>query len=446
MSSLLPQDAPAPAPDKPPVTIQHFQKSQVLRRLIALGLFLAALVAFRHLALLGITFVLATRGLGALGGRLSRLSPARIPERRGVVIVLLLLVAVIAGLIWAAVAIGVRKWAAFNELHDGQPIGPMLSHLLVEMQEDLTRHIPAWVPLDDLKEKVPHLVDPLVTYLRATGRTLLQVLIGLILAVIYLLDRQPVDAMLTGVVPETVPAHLKRYFGYLSEAIVITVTVQVLVALVNTVLTLPVLFFLRLPHLSGFTALIFFSSLVPVVGNLVSGAVLIVASYVYGDGIRGVVLFVTTTFVLHKIEAYYLNPRLAARHVNLPSLVLIVSLILFEHAFGLVGLFLSFPALYVGINIWKDLRTAMTEKERAAAAARLTYAGTVPALEGTGTLSVVDADLGESGDTPLPPPAPAALQEPAGPVASAGLAAAEESPSARSLPPSKQSRSHKRRR
>ena len=68
--------------------------------------------------------------------------------------------------------------------------------------------------------------------------------------------------------------------------------------------------------------------------------------------------FVVTTFVLHKIEAYYLNPAWRP-DVNLPSLILVISLILHEHVFGLVGLFLSFPVLYIGLNILHELRAAL---------------------------------------------------------------------------------------
>ena len=60
--------------------------------------------------------------------------------------------------------------------------------------------------------------------------------------------------------------------------------------------------------------------------------------------------------MLHKIESYYLTPRLAAQHVKLPALVLVVSLLLFEQVFGFVGLFLSFPTLYVGVRIRNEWR------------------------------------------------------------------------------------------
>lgn len=198
---------------------------------------------------------------------------------------------------------------------------------------------------------------PAIVYARTTGRLMLELLIGLILAVVYLLDRDEVDAMVKSAPVESFAGDLRRYFGHLRDALIITVQLQVLVALVNTVLTMPVLLVLRLPHVVAFTVVIFFSSLIPVVGNLLSGAVLITASYLY-KGPLAVVGFLGTTFILHKIEAYYLNPRLTARHVHLPALVLIISLILFEHVFGLVGLFLSFPSLYLGIKISQDFRDA----------------------------------------------------------------------------------------
>ncbi|HZS41468.1 MAG TPA: AI-2E family transporter, partial [Polyangia bacterium] len=102
--------------------------------------------------------------------------------------------------------------------------------------------------------------------------------------------------------------------------------------------------------------MIFVSGLVPVVGNFVSGAVLTLLAY-KAQGWLGVVVFVVLTFILHKIESYYLNPRLAARHVHLPGFVLIVSLLAWEHVLGFVGLFLSFPFLFVAKRIRDELRT-----------------------------------------------------------------------------------------
>jgi hypothetical protein len=85
---------------------------------------------------------------------------------------------------------------------------------------------------------------------------------------------------------------------------------------------------------------------VPVIGNIVSGGVLCLLAY-QANGWLGVGIFVALTFVLHKVESYYLSPRLTARHVKIPGFLLIVSLLACEHVFGFKGLFLSFPILFV---------------------------------------------------------------------------------------------------
>lgn len=333
-------------------TLEQLGKETLYKRLFALALFLGLLVGFRHLALLFVTFIVLARGLGYLGARVAALSGQS--ERRGFLAVLLVLLGLLGLGAYSVVHAGGRFYQQLLDLSEGRT----LMELLQSMQEDLLRRLPTWLSLDGFKHKVPEMFAPAMSYVRATGRMLLYLLIGLILAIVYLLDRPPVDSLLRSAAEESVPGHLRRYFGYVAEAIVITITLQVLVALINTLLTMPVLLLLGLPHKVAFAALIFTSSLVPVVGNLVSGAVLIIASYLY-KGPMAVVIFVVTTFVLHKIEAYFLNPRLAARHVQLPTLVLIISLILFEHMFGIIGLFMSFPALYVGLNMTRDLRRAM---------------------------------------------------------------------------------------
>lgn len=332
-------------------TLTRLGQIPLYRRLFGLFLFVGLLVAFRHLAFIGITWIVCVRALLALGGPIGlRLGKT---ERFGIGLCLGVFVLLLGLLGYGLVHVGTRYYAEFLALRSGRP----LQDLLTELQTETLHRIPDWFHVEDLKDKVPALVTPAVAYLRATGRVLLHMLLGFILAVVYVLDRKPVDAMLADLSPTGVLGALRRYLSFLSEAVVITITLQVVVALVNTLLTLPILVALRLPHLLGFTLLLFFSSLVPVVGNLVSGVVLILAAYVY-KGPVAVGVFLVSTFVLHKIEAYVLNPRLASRHVNLPPLILIVSLILFEHVFGLVGLFLSFPALYVALNIAADLRTA----------------------------------------------------------------------------------------
>ena len=138
---------------------------------------------------------------------------------------------------------------------------------------------------------------------------------------------------------------------------VITVRIQAITALVNAIVTLPVLLLLGLPHVPLLVVLILVTGLVPVVGNFVAGVVLALVAF-QARGTWAVGVFLVVTFLLHKVESYYLTPRLAAQHVKVPGLVLVVSLLCFEQAFGFIGLFLSFPCLYVAMRIRNEWRPA----------------------------------------------------------------------------------------
>ena len=170
--------------------------------------------------------------------------------------------------------------------------------------------------------------------------------VAFILATVYFVDQDRIRQFRDSLNPKSLFGTLVRWGEHLAEAVSLTVQIQLVVAACNTVLTLPILLLIGVPYVPLLMAFIFVTGLIPVVGNMISGWVLIFISFQV-KGWVGVVVFVALTFLLHKIEAYYLNPRLTARHVALPSFILILSLIAWEHLLGFVGLFMSFPVLYL---------------------------------------------------------------------------------------------------
>jgi len=176
------------------------------------------------------------------------------------------------------------------------------------------------------------------------------VLIGFILAFVYTLEKEELDVWWERVDTRSVAGTIGRWMGHVADSTIVTVQLQLVVAGFNTVTTLPVLLLLGVRHVGPLMALVFVSALVPVVGNIVSGTVLGLLAY-QAQGWLGVGIFAGLTFVLHKVESYYLSPRLTARHVKMPGFLLIVSLLLCEHVFGFTGLFLSFPILFVAGRI-----------------------------------------------------------------------------------------------
>lgn len=317
--------------------IAEFFAEKTARRALALVLFVGLIVTFRHLAVLLVFFVSFERGLFFSAGFLSR----RFKWKRLQSLALVLTV--------GAVVVGLLGWVSAGRL----------AKLVVETRETLPermatlRQHPWYVELqshlpdsEDLAQSAEHYAADVAKSAAAIGRMFLSALIGLILAIVYFLDEERIRAFRDGLSSKTLFGTLVRWFEHLAESVSLTVQLQLVVAACNAVLTLPVLLLIGVPHVPALMVLIFVSGLIPVVGNLISGAVLVVLAYQV-KGWLGVSLFVGLTFVLHKIESYYLNPRLTARHVALPGFVLILSLLAWEHLLGFAGLFVSFPFLYL---------------------------------------------------------------------------------------------------
>lgn len=326
--------------------IGTFFAETTARRGLALILFIGLLVMFRSLLLLVVFFVTFERGLGLSSELIARRFKWK---KKRVLLALLGLLTVVLGALVAWGASNVRPL-----LIEARTIWP--TRLAQVRTHERVIQLQEYLPdTDKLIESASHYAADAVKVLSAVGHIALYALIGLILAIAFLLGEEELLVWREALEPRTLMGTLVRWFEYVAEAVSVTVQLQLIVAVCNTVFTLPILFVLGIPDKPALMVLIFVSGLVPVIGNVVSGAVLSVLAYL-SSGPVGVVIFLVLTFVLHKVEAYYLNPRLTARHVKLPGFLLIVSLIAFEHLLGFKGLFLSFPFLFVALKIRDELR------------------------------------------------------------------------------------------
>jgi predicted PurR-regulated permease PerM len=326
--------------------VGNFLAERTPRRAIALGLFAAILIVFRKLLLLLVFFVAFERAMRFLSEQLARRMSMR--RRTAVLVVALVVLAFLVG----AATFGVERLIKFL-LHARDTVPARIAAIREEpLFQRVQEHLP---DADTVVERAQHYAGDMLHYLAAFGHILLYITIGFILAVVFLLERDEIDGFTRSVDPTSLQGTLLRWFGHVADAMLVTVEFQLVVAACNAALTVPILIACGIPHVPALALMIFFSGLVPVVGNFVSGAILSLLAW-KARGWLGVGTFVVLTFVLHKLESYYLNPRLAARHVRLPGFVLIVSLLLWEHMIGFAGLFLSFPFLFVAKRIRDELR------------------------------------------------------------------------------------------
>lgn len=324
-----------------------------LRRVLLLALFVGALYGARHLVICGLVAV-AVRALVEAGVRaVSRLPTALgsppVPRPRAVVLVTLL----------GTTLVGAGLWLGGGRLVAGLLRGVQeVPGLLVQAQ-----HTVWWGRVAGYVPEVSAIVHTLTTHLThglamagAVGEVLLLALVGVVLGVLWSAQRDALAALWQPLDPASPTRTLVRWAGYAAEGAEVMVRTQLLVALTNTALTLPLLWLLGLPSLPSLAVVTFLGSLVPVVGNLAAGVLLALVAGAQ-DGMHGALWVTVLVAVLHKVEAYVINPRLASSRLQLPSVLVILSLLVWERLLGVAGLFVSLPALV----LWQRLRAELRD-------------------------------------------------------------------------------------
>ncbi|KRN42954.1 AI-2E family transporter [Fructilactobacillus fructivorans] len=126
-----------------------------------------------------------------------------------------------------------------------------------------------------------------------------------------------------------------KTFGVVIEA-------QFFIAICNTTITTICLWIMQIPQLLILAVMIFFLSLIPVAGVIISLIPLTLVGYTVG-GFRYVIYIFIIIMLVHLLEAYVLNPKFMSAKTELPIFFTFVVLLVGEHIFGTWGLIVSVP-------------------------------------------------------------------------------------------------------
>jgi len=178
---------------------------------------------------------------------------------------------------------------------------------------------------------------------RGIGRSLVHILIGMIIGALLSLqkasqhpDRQPLAQ------------DIARRASGMATAFQRVVFAQVWISLINTLFTwlyLDVLlraFGIELPLVKILIALTFVLGLIPIVGNLLSNAAIVIVCL--SNGLPVAAASLVFLVVIHKLE-YFLNARIIGSHINARAWELLVAMLVMEAAFGITGV-IAAPIFY----------------------------------------------------------------------------------------------------
>ena len=122
-----------------------------------------------------------------------------------------------------------------------------------------------------------------------------------------------------------------------------TFQAQILVAVLNTLLTGLGLWFFKIEAIALLASIVFFAGLIPVWGTFISSIpILLLAFNDGGMGLAGKVVFMIG--FVHAVETYVLNPRIVSAVLKINPLLTLIILYVGHSLFGLWGILLGVPA------------------------------------------------------------------------------------------------------
>ena len=294
---------------------------------------LLLLVLWAHLFSAALSALVAYAIATTLVRRFSRRMPARRAATFAVLVTVVLLVVLVG-----ALAAGLHEtWAPEGGL-------PHFLNLLADFLDRVRNTVPPWIA-DRIPDSVAQVQQLGVEWLRANAhdvrgwgqsalRILAHVFVGLVIGVLSAVDRLP---------PRSAPwlRAAAAGFGNLAAAFTDIVAAQLRIAAANAALT--ALFLLvglplagvHMPLRVTLVGLTFVLGMVPIIGNLLSNAAILIVALT----VSPVVAVAALVFLvgIHKLE-YVLNAHFVAGRTAVPAPVLLGSMVVLEALFGVAGL------------------------------------------------------------------------------------------------------------
>lgn len=193
----------------------------------------------------------------------------------------------------------------------------------------------------------------LITYFTDISTFGLQILIALLMSLFFLLEK-PRLIEFTKKFKKSKVASIYAEIEFFSAKFVGTfgkvIEAQIIIAVVNCILTTIALWIFGFPQLGGLSIMILFLGLIPVAGVIISLIPLVIIGYSIG-GIMTVLYVFIAIMIIHAIEAYILNPNLMSSKTNLPVFYTFLVLIFSEHFFGVWGLIIGIPVFVFILDV-----------------------------------------------------------------------------------------------
>ncbi len=170
----------------------------------------------------------------------------------------------------------------------------------------------------------------------------------LMIGAFILIDMEKVHAFMRSLFPPHVRDDYDVIINGIDRGLSGVIRGQLLICLINGVLTYIGLFIFDVKYALILAFVAAALSLIPIFGSILSTVPIVLAALVSGehglDVVRGVAM-VAWIVGIHFIEANFLNPKIIGAATKIHPVLVIFSLVLGEHSYGLIGALFAVPIL-----------------------------------------------------------------------------------------------------
>lgn len=116
---------------------------------------------------------------------------------------------------------------------------------------------------------------------------------------------------------------------------------QIIISIINTMLTALFLHFIAMPHLAFLTTMTFIVGIIPIVGNIITNTVIVITAL--GLSVNAALLALVFLVLIHTLE-HFLNSKIMGASVNLPMWQMLIAILIGNTIMGIPGIMLA-PAI-----------------------------------------------------------------------------------------------------
>ena len=278
----------------------------------------------------------------------------RVKRPVAILIALVGVLGIFAGLVLALIPVIVEQITNLvTQIQDN--IGPAIQN---ETYIDWAKTYIPWFPINDVSGYVTDWfganADAITAGIVGTGVGIASGVFGAIIVIILVIYFTASLGSIKRGIYQLVPATKRSRFVDLSEQIADSVgryvIGQVSLALCNGVISF-ILLTLVFPIFVGeikYAALLafiaFLGSLIPLVGTLSASVVIVLSVFLFNDfDVPATILVGIWYLVYMQVEAYVLNPRIMARAVKVPGVVVVIAALVGGTLLGILGALIAIP-------------------------------------------------------------------------------------------------------